>query len=550
MGDNGAVSVALGIDIAGDVWVRRTDEPYATCLSAGDVAATLTRIESTERPRWILPGASSVYPALRELGVRLDRCHDVVLVETALLAAEGRYGEPAHPAAALARLHGIDSPRSRPRGPSYSSDPEPLALFNRTALMTDTDPASAALEIYRDQVRRIAERPRPKAFGLLCAADSLGALLAVEMTEAGLPWDAAVHDALLSSLLGPRPLSGGRPPKLASLAAQISTAFGGAEVNPDSPAELISAFARDGIELESTRSWIIRGIDHPAIAPLLAYKDLSRLHTANGWAWLHTWVRNGRFRPEYVPAGVVSGRWATRGGGALQIPKRLRGAVVADPGKALVVADAAQLEPRILAAMSADPGMMRAAGAADLYHNLAAQAFGGDRAKAKVGLLGAMYGQVGGGAAAPLRVLKARYPRALKLLEDAAEAGERGGLVHSLLGRTCPPRSQRDPSPAEERARGRFTRNFVVQATAAEWAESLLGILRQKLFAAYGDTDRARIVFYQHDEVIVHCDHDLADAVGAAVKESADAASRLLFGDTPVVFAMDAKAVTSYADAK
>ncbi|WP_202862694.1 bifunctional 3'-5' exonuclease/DNA polymerase [Antricoccus suffuscus] len=544
------MSVALGIDIAGDFWVRRTDESSAVRLAPADVAPTLTRIETAERPRWILPGAASIYPTLRELGVRLDRCHDVVLVEALLLAAEGRYGAPSHPAASLARLHGIEAPEARLTSPSHSADPEPLALFNRAALMSDADPASAAFEIYQDQVRRIAERAHPNAFGILCAADSLGALLAVEMTEAGIPWDAGVHDALLTDLLGERPRSGGRPPKMAALADQVRAAFNGAQVNPDSPADLIAAFGRQGVELESTRSWVIRKIDHPAIAPLLTYKELSRVHTANGWAWLHTWVRNGRFRPEYVPAGVVSGRWATRGGGALQIPRRLRGAVVADPGKTLVVADAAQLEPRVLAAMSGDPGMMRAAGSTDMYETLAAQAFGGDRAKAKIGLLGAMYGQVGGGAAAPLQVLRARYPRALRLLEDAAHAGERGGLVHSHLGRTSPPRSERDPSPAQERARGRFTRNFVVQATAAEWAESLLGILRQKLFAAYGDSDSARIVFYQHDEVIVHCDAELAEAVGAAIKDSADAASRLLFGDTPVIFLMEAKSVKSYAEAK
>src|SRR5699024_7370157 len=119
--------------------------------------------------------------------------------------------------------------------------------------------------------------------------------------------------------------------------------------------------------------------DHPVIAPLLTYKQLARLHSANGWAWAEEWVRPGpaggreRFHPDYVPGGVVTGRWATQGGGALQLRKRVRGAVVADPGWQLVVADVAQLEPRVLAAMARDEAMARAARGGDLYQGLVDQ---------------------------------------------------------------------------------------------------------------------------------------------------------------------------------
>ena len=42
---------------------------------------------------------------------------------------------------------------------------------------------------------------------------------------------------------------------------------------------------------------------------------------------LEQWVRGNRFHAEYLSGAVVSGRWATRGGGALQIPRVLRQAV-------------------------------------------------------------------------------------------------------------------------------------------------------------------------------------------------------------------------------
>jgi len=242
----------------------------------------------------------------------------------------------------------------------------------------------------------------------------------------------------------------------------------------------------------------------------------------------------------------VSGRWATRGGGALQIPKAVRGAVRADPGFKLVVADAAQLEPRVLAAVAGDPGMAAGAAASDLYAALATDSFGGDRAKAKVALLGAMYGQTGGAAVPALAVLREKYPVAWDVVERAAQTGMGGGLVRSWLGRTCPPAAPGELAGARARARGRFTRNFVIQATAAEWALTLLAALRTRLAAEGMD---ARLVFFQHDEVIVHCPKEEADDVAEAVRWAGERAGGLLFPGSPVRFPLDVSVVRCYADA-
>src|SRR5262249_48897601 len=200
---------------------------------------------------------------------------------------------------------------------------------------------------------------------------------------------------LLTEVLGPRSAAGVRPPRLAELGEQIRAAFGGRLVNPDSPADLLRAFAREGIELTSTRSYLLRAVDHPAVPLVLAYKELSRLHAAHGWSWLEAWVQDGRFRPEYVVGGVVSGRWASRGGGALQIPRIVRRAVLADPGWALVVADAGQLEPRVLAAVARDPRMVAAAGAGDMDGARAEQGVAGARPRAKLPLPSAVDGGAG-----------------------------------------------------------------------------------------------------------------------------------------------------------
>jgi DNA polymerase I len=215
--------------------------------------------------------------------------------------------------------------------------------------------------------------------------------------------------------------------------------------------------------------------------------------------------------------------------------------VRSDPGWRLVVADAAQLEPRMLAALSGDHAL--APGDEDLYTALAAREFGGDRAKAKLALLSAMYGQTSGGAAVLLATLRRRFPAAMAFVEDAARAGEEGRLVRSHLGRTCPPARPGHEQPAAARARGRFTRNFVVQATAAEWALVLLAELRGHLRAAGSP---AQLVFFQHDEVLLHTPAEVAEETVAAVRAAAATAGRRLFGESPVHFPMQVRVVEGY----
>ncbi|WP_326553104.1 bifunctional 3'-5' exonuclease/DNA polymerase [Micromonospora sp. NBC_01813] len=514
--------------------------------------------------RWLWAATSAIYPALLRAGARVERCHDVELTEALLLGHAGRWGEPRSLAAAHARLTGTVVP---PDPPAHAAEPpghgQPALFDDLPAPATVADPLGTLATVYADQQRRIATTERPDRFRLLVAAESAGALAAAEMGAAGLPWRADVHDALLTELLGPPSPVGGQPRRLGELSARIAAAFGVRQLHADSPAEVLRAFARAGISVPNTRAWVLRGVDHPAVPLLLEYKELHRIWTAHGWTWRDAWVRDGRFRPEYVAGGVVSGRWATRGGGALQIPKVIRRAAVADPGWCFVVADAAQLEPRVLAAMSGDRRLAAAAAAGDLYAALAHDAFGGDRDRAKVALLGAMYGQTGGAAVPALAVLRRNYPVAFEYVESAARTGEAGGLVRSWLGRTCPPaggahlagsevtlgESGIDPLPPEQpgagaRARGRFTRNFVIQATAAEWALILLATIRQALAGT-----AAELVFFQHDEVVVHCPVAQADEVTAALRRCAEQATAMLFGDTPVRVPLDASTVSCYADA-
>jgi DNA polymerase I-like protein with 3'-5' exonuclease and polymerase domains len=182
-----------------------------------------------------------------------------------------------------------------------------------------------------------------------------------------------------------------------------------------------------------------------------------------------------------------------------------------------------------------------------------------------------MYGGVRGEAGALVAALRVRFPQAVDYVEDAARAGEQGGMVRSRLGRTCPPPSERwrallagqadaaaddDRRPGQAaRDRGRFTRNFVVQASAADWALVLLAALRRRLADLAGAAAAAgeaapELVFFQHDEVVVHCPEPAADAVRQAVTGAAAEASDLVFPVTAVRFPLEIAVVERYADAK
>ncbi|MFE0421935.1 bifunctional 3'-5' exonuclease/DNA polymerase [Streptomyces sp. NPDC058953] len=554
MAERWAVAAAAEGDGARLVPLRPDGLPAGPVVEEPDL---VTAVRSRpEVGRWVWRSTFDLYPRLLAAGVRVERCYDVEDAEQLLLGHEGRSGEPRAAAAALARLRKLPVP---PDPPQRAAEPgAQSSLFEPRPVPLSLE---SLLEVYAEQQRRHDASAHPGRLRLLTAAESAAMLVAAEMNRAGLPWRADVHRGLLEDMLGERYAGGGEPRRLAELTDEVSAAFG-RRVRPDLPADVVKAFAEAGFRLRSTRRWELEEIDHPAVAPLVEYKKLYRVWVAHGWTWLNDWVRDGRFRPGYLPGGTVSGRWTTNGGGALQLPKVIRRAVVADPGWRLVVADADQMEPRVLAAVSRDPGLMEVAGnEGDLYTALAARGFSGEREDAKLALLGAVYGQTSGDGLKNLAALRRRFPAAVAYVDDAARAGEEGRLVRTWLGRTCPPVSgagdadeaglPQDDAPAsasdlsDARARGRFTRNFVVQGAAADWSLLMLAALRRGLAGM-----RAELVFFLHDEVIVHCPAEEAETVTKAIREAGAMAGRIAFGETPVRFPFTTAVVECYADAK
>ncbi|HEU5223160.1 MAG TPA: bifunctional 3'-5' exonuclease/DNA polymerase [Candidatus Lumbricidophila sp.] len=561
--------IAVGQGHGGDVELVDANDPDATPERLHREALGAAILANPDA-RWVWADTADWYPALLAAGVRVERCVDLRLVGAILAPRESAAVAPAW----------LQAPRSAPEREHSLTlfDADSADFSTGTASSVPSPPTAVAVAAEDRRQRAIMQRSDALGLTLLAAAESTGALIAAEMHAAGMPWSASEHQRMLADVLGDRPGPGRKPTRMESLAAEIRALLGAPTLNIDSQVDLLRALRTAGIAVDSTAKWELRDHRHPAIAPLLMYKKLSRLYSANGWAWVDEWVHNGRFRPEYVVSGAATGRWATSGGGALQLPKQVRTALVADPGWSLVIADAAQLEPRMLAGLSGDRALADAARGTDLYQAFVDAGVVAKRDEAKVALLGAMYGATTGDSARLLPRLRRAYPTALGFVDVAAATGERGGLVETRLGRRSPVPSARwfdiraagaavEATPDQERrARraaadwGRFTRNFVVQGTAAEWALTWMALLRQRLELLV-DPDvtaetasgpcfvgRPHLVFFLHDEVIVHTPTAQAAAVVDALRACASDAAKLLFGSFPIDVPLNIEVVRRYGE--
>lgn len=533
--------------------------PGGSRAIAGDPVATVRAVLPLQ-PRWTWWSARSTATALVRGGVHLRACWD--------LGAVGRLLHGLRrddPAAVWAAAHGLPEPAplrgvhsdlfdlDDAVGP-VCADGQLSREWLRGRWFEDLETAAAwavvALSLQQQQAAALTALadPRPASQGpplavLTAWAESSAALLSVELEHRGLPLDRDVAGALLTDVIGPRPADAAA--EAAQRTARDALVLAHLPVDLRSTGQVKQGLARIGLDLPDTRSWRLEphAATSPAVAALLAWRKAERTATTYGWAWCDRHVgADGRLRGQWQAADGASGRM-TASAGLHNLPAELRPAVRAEPGHVLVRADLGQVEPRVLAAVSGDPALARAAAEDDMYAPVAAQ-LGCDRPTAKVAVLAAMYGQTSGTAGAALADLDRAYPVAMAYLRAAEQAGLRGTDLRTYGGRLLR-LSAAAPAPGAElpSGHGRFARNAVVQGAAAELFKAWAATVRAGL------PDGAEVVLCLHDELLLQVPEAAADEAAHLLRDALQGTAQWWAAGSQVRFVAEVSTGPSWAGA-
>lgn len=548
----------------GSLYAVTVQGDRATCVTAdavqmdGTVAELVRFVEdreaasTTDPPRWVWWSAAEAATPLVRAGLTLRRCWDLSEAHRLLV---GGYDTSAEEIWAVAA--GLD-PAGRPApvvGDLFDvvSDDDVAVrsdgYLNPSCSQTDwridhlADLARLALTVAGRQQELLGRRAHAVS---TAASESGTGLLCVELGEHGLPVDRMVLEKLIGAIAGPRPRDETHAAQIRAARDELVLRHvpGRGTTDLRNPLHVRELLQSLGVRVDDTRAWHLEPYRdmHPVVDALLDWRKAERIATTYGWSWLDRFVgSDDRLRGTWTGCDGGAGRM-TAGAGLHSLPTPLRPGIAAAPDHVLVRADLGQVEPRVLAVVSADPDFAAATAEDDLYATVAAQLHL-DRPAAKIAVLAAMYGQTSGPAADALRRMERTYPRALEYLRDAAERGERGEPVLTYGGRFVRGREAADQ--AGRRAIGRFTRNAVVQGAAAEFFKAWALTVRDALRPLGG-----RIVLCLHDELLVHAPSVHAQETARAVDDALQAAARRWSGGAPVRFVADTRVIHRWSEAK
>jgi DNA polymerase-1 len=280
-------------------------------------------------------------------------------------------------------------------------------------------------------------------------------------------------------------------------------------------------------------------LDHPIARAILDYRGLAKLkstYTDKLPQMVHP--RTGRLHTSYAQATAVTGRLASADPNLQNIPartaegRRIREAFIAPPGHVLVSADYSQIELRIMAHLSDDPGLLTAfAEDRDIHTATAAEVFGvplagvsnDQRRMAKVINFGLIYGMSAFGLASQLNLERAaaqayidryfaRYPGVAGYMQRTREAARSQGYVETVFGRRLYLPEINAKNPARRQGAERAAINAPMQGTAAD-------LIKLAMIAVQGwlDAERleSRLLLQVHDELILEVPQKELDRVRA-----------------------------------
>lgn len=277
---------------------------------------------------------------------------------------------------------------------------------------------------------------------------------------------------------------------------------------------------------------------HPVVDALLRYRELEKLRSTYVDALLPLIEPDGRIRGRFNQMAAATGRLSQEEPNLQNIPVRseegraLRRAFVAADGFRLVVADYSQIELRILAHFSRDPGLIDAFERdLDIHTATAARVSGiepgevtpDQRRRAKMINFGLLYGMEAYGLAQRLGISReeasdqmkayfSQFTNVESFMSGIVADARATGYTTTLLGRRRYLPELASSNFRDRQAGERMALNAPIQGSAADIIKKAMVRLHDALRRR--DT-RAEMLLQIHDELVLEVPEDEVDAITA-----------------------------------
>jgi DNA polymerase-1 len=291
---------------------------------------------------------------------------------------------------------------------------------------------------------------------------------------------------------------------------------------------------------------------HPIVERILEYRELCKLKSTYVDS-LPTLInpKTGRIHTCYNQVVAVTGRLSSDNPNLQNIPIRtergreVRKAFVArDENHVLLSADYSQIELRIIAELSKDPGMIEAfQSGQDIHTATAAKVYGVEpdavtremRSSAKMVNFGIIYGISSFGLAERLNIPKKeaaniiqqyfiKYPLIKEYMDNSIEIARERGYVETIMGRR---RYLRDINSGNAVVRGFAERNAInapIQGSAADMIKIAMIEIHKEFKAR---NFRSKMLLQVHDELVFDAHKDEVDIIRPIIEDKMKHAIRM-----------------------
>ncbi len=278
-------------------------------------------------------------------------------------------------------------------------------------------------------------------------------------------------------------------------------------------------------------------LDYPLPKVIMDYRGLSKLkstYTDKLPQMVNS--RTGRVHTSYQQAIAATGRLSSTDPNLQNIPikteegRRVRQAFIASEGCKILAADYSQIELRIMAHLSSDPGLTTAFNEGlDVHSATAAEVFGTDinsvtpeqRRSAKAINFGLIYGMTEFGLARQLRIGRRdarqyietyfeRYPGVSQYMDDIKGTATEQGFVETLMGRRLYLPEINSSNGMRRQQAQRVAINAPMQGTAADIIKKAMIDVDQWLTSSGFN---AAMIMQVHDELVLEVAEDCLEQV-------------------------------------